>query len=63
MGEITACICGLPVASEERIMTSMTAVVCGYRGCETAWFHLECLNLQYAPRGWRCEIHAKHPRH
>ena len=37
MGEITACICGLPVASEERIATSMTAVVCGYRGCETAW--------------------------
>jgi len=62
MAEIYACICGNAVDLAERVMGSETAVCCGFEGCETSWFHLECLNFECAPRGWRCENHATRPR-
>ncbi|KAH9020543.1 hypothetical protein EDB83DRAFT_2432480 [Lactarius deliciosus] len=57
MMEVTACICGKPVESE--LKNTDTAVQCGYRGCETLWFHLECLNFEVAPRNWRCPNHIR----
>ncbi|KAH9083948.1 hypothetical protein EDB83DRAFT_2332327 [Lactarius deliciosus] len=57
MMEVTACICGKPVESE--LKNTDTAVQCGYRGCETLWFHLECLNFEVAPRNWHCPNHIR----
>ncbi|KAH9032123.1 hypothetical protein EDB85DRAFT_1890789 [Lactarius pseudohatsudake] len=57
MVEVTACICGKPVESE--LKNTDTAVQCGYRGCETLWFHLECLNFEVAPRNWCCPNHIR----
>ncbi|KAH9019948.1 hypothetical protein EDB84DRAFT_1275578 [Lactarius hengduanensis] len=57
MMEVTACICSKPV--EDELKNADTAVQCGYRGCETLWFHLECLNFEVAPRNWRCPNHIR----
>ncbi|KAF8237452.1 hypothetical protein L208DRAFT_1375605 [Tricholoma matsutake] len=46
MMEVTACICGIPVDSSSR--NSNVAIQCGYKGCETLWFHLDCLNFDVA---------------
>lgn len=37
MDELNECLCGLAVAQEDRVNNSMTAVQCGYRGCEPGW--------------------------
>ncbi|KAF8162673.1 hypothetical protein B0H34DRAFT_692514 [Crassisporium funariophilum] len=62
MAEMYACMCGRVVEEEARVMGSKTAVRCAFEGCETSWFHLECLRLNCAPKGWRCEIHATRKR-
>ncbi|KAF8889381.1 hypothetical protein BD779DRAFT_1671927 [Infundibulicybe gibba] len=56
--EIHACICGVVVAPSE-IEDGTSVIQCAYRGCETSWFHLACLNFDYAPKGWRCENHMR----
>jgi len=58
MVDIYACICGKVVEDEARVIGSDTALRCAFEGCETLWFHLECLNFEHAPRGWRCENHV-----
>ncbi|KAH7931135.1 hypothetical protein BV22DRAFT_1027895 [Leucogyrophana mollusca] len=62
MAEVSACLCGAIVAEDER--TSDQAVQCAERGCETQWFHLDCLNFTFAPKNWRCDVHrpSKRPR-
>ena len=47
MTELTACICGHTVAQEERTTNSTTAMQCAYRGCETSWVRMFCLNFQH----------------
>ncbi|KAH8984638.1 hypothetical protein EDB86DRAFT_2833455 [Lactarius hatsudake] len=57
MMEVTACICSKPVENE--LKNADTAVQCGYSGCETLWFHLECLNFEVPPRNWCCPNHIQ----
>ncbi|KAK0493955.1 hypothetical protein EDD18DRAFT_1177033, partial [Armillaria luteobubalina] len=40
-----------PVEEQEK----SDAVSCGSKGCETIWFHLECLQLDYVSVGWHCD--------
>ncbi|KZS86618.1 hypothetical protein SISNIDRAFT_471647 [Sistotremastrum niveocremeum HHB9708] len=47
------CDCGNGVTEEEK--TGGWAVQCANRGCETQWFHLQCLDLDFTPAKWRCD--------
>ncbi|KAK0444290.1 uncharacterized protein EV420DRAFT_1648982 [Desarmillaria tabescens] len=53
--DLRQCYCGTAV--EEHLRSD--AVSCSSRGCETIWFHLECLRVDYVPVGWRCNACSK----
>ncbi|TFY74190.1 hypothetical protein EWM64_g9822 [Hericium alpestre] len=45
MAEITFCICGTCASAEEQ-----HTICCNKAGCETQWYHLECVGLDLAPK-------------
>jgi len=61
MADVHACICGT-VVTEEEIQERSSVVECAHRGCETRWFHLHCIDLEYAPKNWRCDNHKPSKR-
>jgi hypothetical protein len=61
MVEVHACICG-SVVGEDEINKNTTVIECAQRGCETRYFHLCCLDLEYAPKNWRCDNHKLQKR-
>ncbi|KAA1480081.1 hypothetical protein DENSPDRAFT_789904 [Dentipellis sp. KUC8613] len=50
MEDISACICGEHVAAD-----SAGALQCKRTGCETQWYHLDCVGLEMTPRRWICD--------
>jgi len=48
------CICGNPVPAEE-MENEGCAIYCKWAGCETIWYHLECLGLEQRIPAWVCE--------
>ncbi|KDR65944.1 hypothetical protein GALMADRAFT_81352, partial [Galerina marginata CBS 339.88] len=43
------CLCGSVLDG------SMDGVLrCKQMGCETEWYHLDCVKLELAPRNWVC---------
>ena len=57
MGEVTACICGITVATVDRTAASLVAVQCGYLGCEVGWVRIPtyttcCYLLLYTSIIW-----------
>ncbi|KAF8815419.1 hypothetical protein BYT27DRAFT_7301104 [Phlegmacium glaucopus] len=51
---ISECICGNPVPAEE-MEKKGCAINCKQAGCETIWYHLECVGLEHRIPGWVCE--------
>ncbi|KJA17147.1 hypothetical protein HYPSUDRAFT_146835 [Hypholoma sublateritium FD-334 SS-4] len=47
---LSGCLC-------EQVLgcTNDDVIECKAKGCETQWYHLECMNLEYAPQKWACE--------
>jgi len=61
--ELSVCLCGHQVSAEERLDSSIRpAIKCRYVGCETQWFHLECVNLEFTPKYWDCGVHGEELR-
>ena len=55
MAEMYACICGEAVESDARTKDSVTAMQCGYNGCETSWVcQQHCPSVQYFGYYCRC---------
>ncbi|KDR70514.1 hypothetical protein GALMADRAFT_76123 [Galerina marginata CBS 339.88] len=48
------CICGNPVSAEE-MDDGGQAIICKRAGCETTWYHLECVGLERRIPAWVCE--------
>ncbi|KAF8872039.1 hypothetical protein CPB85DRAFT_1350698 [Mucidula mucida] len=44
------CVCGVKVAEEER----ESAAKCMRAGCETGWFHMACIGMDFIPPRWTC---------
>ncbi|KAF8173645.1 hypothetical protein BJ912DRAFT_859210, partial [Pholiota molesta] len=47
---LNGCLCGQVLDS-----TLEGIVRCKVSGCETQWYHLQCVSLELAPRYWVCE--------
>lgn len=60
MVEVHACICGSVVGEDD--ISKNIVIECAQRGCETRYFHLYCLDLEYAPKNWRCDNHKLQKR-
>ncbi|KAJ7153390.1 hypothetical protein C8R46DRAFT_1197422 [Mycena filopes] len=45
------CDCGLVVSSSEK-SNPQCAIECGKAGCESGWYHLECIGLEETVKGW-----------
>ncbi|KAF8054223.1 hypothetical protein FPV67DRAFT_1763516 [Lyophyllum atratum] len=50
---LSVCICGKTVSKEEQKARDL-AIECKRVGCETGWYHLECVDLEYKFPGWVC---------
>ncbi|KAF8238800.1 hypothetical protein L208DRAFT_1152302, partial [Tricholoma matsutake] len=48
------CTCGEAVTDEE-ISIGEGIIRCESAGCETRWYHLQCVELEYRVSGWGCE--------
>ncbi|KAF8223709.1 hypothetical protein L208DRAFT_1152816, partial [Tricholoma matsutake] len=48
------CTCGLAVLEGE-ISRNANIIKCNRAGCETSWYHLQCVQLEYSINGWVCE--------
>ncbi|KAH7907202.1 hypothetical protein BJ138DRAFT_1104514 [Hygrophoropsis aurantiaca] len=57
MGEVSACVCGAQVTEQEKEAEQVAE--CTERGCETRWYHLDCLNFIYVPHNWKCDAHGR----
>ncbi|SJL18192.1 uncharacterized protein ARMOST_21770 [Armillaria ostoyae] len=55
--DLRQCYCGSAITEDNRSQSD--TVSCSNRGCETVWFHLECLQVDYVPVGWRCNACTK----
>ncbi|KAJ7706488.1 hypothetical protein B0H16DRAFT_1826242 [Mycena metata] len=44
------CLCGIPVADDDS-----EKIKCNRHGCETVWYHLACVGMEYAVHHWTCE--------
>ncbi|KAF8230992.1 hypothetical protein L208DRAFT_1279162 [Tricholoma matsutake] len=51
---LVVCTCGQAV-SESEISQNMGIIKCKCTGCETGWYHLWCVQLEYSINGWLCE--------
>ncbi|KIM38046.1 hypothetical protein M413DRAFT_76483, partial [Hebeloma cylindrosporum] len=49
---LNRCLCGLVVNPDVDFGNS---VQCKQAGCETQWYHLQCIGLELAPGRWVCE--------
>ncbi|SJL17474.1 uncharacterized protein ARMOST_21025 [Armillaria ostoyae] len=58
LDDLQECYCGRAIQDPEKSQ----AVLCSNKGCKTIWFHLECLQVDYVPVGWRCNACAKKKR-
>ncbi|KAI0258116.1 hypothetical protein BC834DRAFT_121675 [Gloeopeniophorella convolvens] len=43
------CICG-----DEAVAGAKDSIMCAWGGCDTIWFHLECVELVEPAKGWTC---------
>jgi hypothetical protein len=75
MADIRTCVCGTVVSPEEidggRVaMCTERGCETQWVSDTASWgdpctdmmafqFHLDCLNFEYVPKGWKCEIHAR----
>ncbi|KDR66759.1 hypothetical protein GALMADRAFT_80522 [Galerina marginata CBS 339.88] len=48
------CICGESVSRQD-IEAGGRVIECNKAGCETRWFHLDCVELEYAVNNWKCQ--------
>ncbi|KAF8962901.1 hypothetical protein BDZ97DRAFT_1662393, partial [Flammula alnicola] len=62
---LNECLCGQALGP-----SNDGVIECKAKGCETHWYHLECINLEQAPHKWVCETceesgggRGKRPRH
>ncbi|KIM34856.1 hypothetical protein M413DRAFT_79336 [Hebeloma cylindrosporum] len=44
------CLCGVHATPN-----SNDAAKCKRNGCETKWYHLECIQLEQVPKNWVCD--------
>ncbi|KAF8233474.1 hypothetical protein L208DRAFT_1266720 [Tricholoma matsutake] len=51
---LSECTCGVAVSQDE-ISAGCDVICCKKTGCETQWYHLQCIGLEYATSGWTCE--------
>ncbi|KAF8240217.1 hypothetical protein L208DRAFT_1546537, partial [Tricholoma matsutake] len=51
---LEVCTCGEAVTDEE-ISTGKGIIRCESAGCETRWYHLQCVELEYHISSWACE--------
>ncbi|KAF9479800.1 hypothetical protein BDN70DRAFT_806380, partial [Pholiota conissans] len=54
---LNACLCSL-VADP----LSEGILKCKQSGCETQFYHPQCISLEWAPRNWACEVQASQSR-
>ncbi|KAF8234715.1 hypothetical protein L208DRAFT_1260489, partial [Tricholoma matsutake] len=46
---LNGCLCG------QVLYSSLNGVLeCKQAGCETQWYHLQCVELELEPRNWVC---------
>ncbi|KAF8166039.1 hypothetical protein B0H34DRAFT_649099 [Crassisporium funariophilum] len=47
-------------ASLDPVDPSLHGVLkCKQAGCETQWYHLQCVSLEQIPRNWVCEAYGQ----
>ncbi|KAJ7604917.1 hypothetical protein FB45DRAFT_1149799, partial [Roridomyces roridus] len=51
---LDACTCGIPLSQAEQGNSSVS-IRCTRGGCETVWYHLECVDAYGARRPWVCK--------
>ncbi|KAF8220311.1 hypothetical protein L208DRAFT_1073928, partial [Tricholoma matsutake] len=49
---LNGCLCGMVVNFD---VESNMAIECWQPGCETRWYHLQCIALEQVPTKWICE--------
>ncbi|KAF8962781.1 hypothetical protein BDZ97DRAFT_1641374, partial [Flammula alnicola] len=47
---LNGCLCGKVLGPSDD-----GVIECKAKGCETRWYHLECINLEQIPQKWVCE--------
>ncbi|KAF8239639.1 hypothetical protein L208DRAFT_1236414, partial [Tricholoma matsutake] len=63
---LNGCLCRMVVNFD---VESNVAIECRQPGCETQWYHLQCIALKQVPTKWICKaceasgpVWARHPR-
>ncbi|KAE9389485.1 hypothetical protein BT96DRAFT_946829 [Gymnopus androsaceus JB14] len=51
--ELSKCLCDCQVSEAER--KKEKAVQCKRKGCETVWYHMECVGLNQFIKSWTCD--------
>ncbi|KAF8964491.1 hypothetical protein BDZ97DRAFT_1660123 [Flammula alnicola] len=47
---LNECLCGKVLGPSD-----FGVIECKAKGCETRWYHLECISLEQIPQKWVCE--------
>ncbi|KAL0061967.1 hypothetical protein AAF712_011176 [Marasmius tenuissimus] len=56
------CLCGQEVTTAEQAGEGEPVIKCNRKTCETIWYHMSCVLLEYRPRSWACQACARSKR-